>query len=179
MQNGIFLSLCFFSITHGMEHFEDKVLSLLEDNSFSNVENELDNVESDQVTLPSINTTTKPLTLTNHSRVTTSYKHTKIKKTKLNHCPDRSCRQTFITKKEKENHVARKHGGKKNWGCDFCDKAYSTQSSLSLHITRNHTEKSKICPIESCLETYALLGDLNQHLKRKHPDTQKAKDEIR
>lgn len=86
-----------------------------------------------------------------------------------NRCPVVGCHKTFSTQKELKNHDARNHRTEKPFSCDQanCPKCYSTKSSLDLHKIRIHHEKRYQCFL-GCDEKYAVRGDLNQHLKRRH-----------
>lgn len=87
-----------------------------------------------------------------------------------NRCPVADCHKIFSTHKELQNHDARNHQTEKPFTCDEinCLKCYSTKSSLDLHKIRIHGDKRYQCFFLGCEEEYAIRGDLNQHLKRRH-----------
>ena len=82
-------------------------------------------------------------------------------------CTTPECPKTFITRKEQQNHIAR-HSAEPRYYCEIagCNCKYTTKSSLDLHVTRIHGERRYKCDL--CEERYAVKGDLNQHMKRKH-----------
>lgn len=78
------------------------------------------------------------------------------------------CQREYKPKKQLDLHRARMHGGTPDYVCTHkkCKAAYTTQSSLGVHIMRMHTKKKFKC--SECTRRFAVRGDLNQHLKRSH-----------
>jgi len=90
---------------------------------------------------------------------------------KKHQCPASECHKIFNTLRELRNHDARTHKNETPYECshNYCDKSYSTQSSLDLHKIRIHGAKRYKCFL-GCEEKYAIRGDLNQHFRRTHGD---------
>lgn len=68
------------------------------------------------------------------------------------------CSKKFFKKHRYDAHM-RKHLGLKQWKCDHCDRAFEKYTSLTLHITANHTEGEKpvfACDVDGCDKSYSM-----------------------
>ncbi|KNC26784.1 hypothetical protein FF38_06351, partial [Lucilia cuprina] len=83
------------------------------------------------------------------------------KESKQYNCPE--CPEIFTIKKILDKHVVAMHKGYK---CSLCDKRYSRQSQLKIHMQSHSEEKPRIpCTNIDCRRTFSCLENLNRHLE--------------
>ena len=81
------------------------------------------------------------------------------------------CQQAFRLKKELVNHAQRWHLGKRFLcGHDGCTDTFSSTATRNLHRLRRHAANPRAFACEKCSFACAMRADLNQHLRRSHPE---------
>lgn len=75
--------------------------------------------------------------------------------------------ETSLNKSQKIELI--KNGSKT---CKFCQKEFSTKSSLRTHVKNIHFEEFKIIFCSICSEKFFTQTLLDRHMKNKHPDGQ-------
>ena len=70
-------------------------------------------------------------------------------------------------------HIDTVHINNRDFHCDDCSKSFGCLSTLSLHRRHLHNFTNVdwlYCPIDGCDIKQKRMGDLNRHIKQKHPN---------
>jgi uncharacterized Zn-finger protein len=62
--------------------------------------------------------------------------------------------------------------GAKKYNCEICPTSFTERGSLKRHIAKVHEKKNSFeCYI--CNKKFAMVADMNQHIKLRHPEGKK------
>ena len=80
------------------------------------------------------------------------------------------CKKEFATSTVLKNHIETFHNKNFPFKCPFegCDKKYSVESRLKIHIQTHSSEKPFVCDI--CQKAFHLKADLKSHIKTHSKD---------
>jgi len=88
--------------------------------------------------------------------------------TSLGHCSH--CSLTFVKRNEFVNHMQRWHSTERFLcGRGGCTETFSSSATCNLHRLRRHAANPRAFACTECRFACAMRADLNQHLRRRHP----------
>ncbi len=84
------------------------------------------------------------------------------------HCPDENCDIFLSSYTILQNHILRKHGGKKNYSCSACEKKFFSKNELKTHQKLHKLPHPFRCTIEGCNKAFRHEKHYIHHLRVGH-----------
>ena len=84
------------------------------------------------------------------------------------------CQSPFRQAKDFETHNVAVHNDSKPYHCSACDKSYTTNDHLRVHINSFHRRITFKC--EHCVKTFAQKCNLTTHIRKEHPNKVQVKE---
>ena len=92
----------------------------------------------------------------------------------MHHCPNPLCCQKFKRVEHMQRHVKDLHSftNREKWKCEQCEKSYTLERNLKLHINRVHAKFPFFSTFNcnQCGKSFKLKGNLTRHQQEQHSD---------